>query len=123
MTGTLDGEVRPGPATSKFRQQGVHVGFVENKREDDDDLGGLLGTGQKKAEESEAKGHRGLTVDTDVLKCEVCRTELLPWQTECPNDGGRGVPPEELPAQEDALLARFLENEAAGNLPDPDEIT
>jgi len=98
------------------------VGFVQNKQ-DDDDLGGILGTGQRKGgqrRESEARGDRGLVVDTDPLRCVTCRRELLPWQAECPDDGGRGVPGDELPAKEDELLARFLRTQAEGGLPDPD---
>lgn len=94
------------------------MGFVVKKNEEDD-LGGLLGTGQKQEKRgSEARGHNGLTMDLDVLVCENCRSELLPWHEQCPDDGGKGVRLEDLPAQNDDVLNRFLEREQSGDLPD-----
>lgn len=42
-------------------------------------------------------------------RCAVCRRELLPWQSVCPDDGGAAIEPGELGAPEhDELLRRLL---------------
>lgn len=64
------------------------MGYV---REDDDDL--------------QADG---------VRRCATCRRELLPWEDTCPQDGGRAVRPDEIPAETDALLARLLAEDDPG---------
>lgn len=46
-----------------------------------------------------------------IQRCEICRRELLPWETECPDDGGRAIRPQEVQPAHDALLARLLEDD------------
>jgi hypothetical protein len=53
-----------------------------------------------------------LNLDLDLKACSICRRELLPWQEQCPDDGGAPVPKGELNPTFDPQLARFQMLEA-----------
>lgn len=61
----------------------------------------------------ERRDDRGdeLGLDLELRACAVCRRELLPWQDRCPEDGGEGVPRDQLPPPVDPLLRRLLEQD------------
>ena len=67
------------------------------ERSNEDEGGGLVG--------------RGRTVRLDEQRCATCNRQLHPWETVCPDDGGRAVRPEEVTAAPDPLLARLLAEE------------
>lgn len=69
------------------------------------------------AEEPGGGGGSGLHMDLDERYCVTCRRELMPWQTTCPDDGGKGVPLTELPSSMPPPPAHLLADE------DDDEAT
>lgn len=62
-----------------------------------------------------------LNLDLDLKACSICRRELLPWQDECPEDGGAPVPKGNLNPTFDPQLARFQMLEAQRASDDDDE--
>jgi hypothetical protein len=95
------------------------VGFVTRREDDEDDLGGLL-RGQRRGEDDAGDPSTGLDLGDELLRCQVCRRELLPWETTCPDDGGPGVLPSQIAAATDPLLERLLAEEA-GDAERPDD--
>lgn len=80
---------------------------IVGRNNDQDGLDDLLGSRKDESGEADVQ-RRGLTLDLDVRVCRTCRRELLPWQEQCPDDGGAAVRREELPPSPDPLLDRFL---------------
>ena len=56
-------------------------------------------------------GGSGLHLDLDERYCVTCRRAVLPWQTECPDDGGAAVPLGELPSSMPRPPAHLLDDE------------
>ena len=50
------------------------------------------------AEEPGGGGGAGLHMDLEERFCVSCRRAVLPWETECPDDGADVVPLTELPS-------------------------
>lgn len=48
-------------------------------------------------EEDEGDVGRGLELDLEIKACPVCRRELLPWQSRCPEHDAEAVPRSHLP--------------------------
>ena len=48
-------------------------------------------------EEPGGGGGSGLHLDLDERYCPACRRALLPWMTQCPDDGGTPVALRDLP--------------------------
>ncbi len=67
--------------------------------------------------------HQGLSkraelqLDLDEKVCSVCRRDLPVWVDRCPDCRGAAVRRVDLPAEEDALLARFLDEDSEGATP------
>jgi hypothetical protein len=59
-----------------------------------------MGVFAKKGDQEEpgGGGGSGLHMDLDERFCVTCRRAVLPWQTQCPDDGGAVVPLGELPS-------------------------
>lgn len=77
--------------------EGLTVGLINRKQEDDDELPGS-----------------GVSVDLDTKVCPSCRREAMPWEDTCPECGSATVAPDEVPASEIPLppgLAAIAEEE------------
>jgi hypothetical protein len=47
---------------------------------------------RKRKLEEPGSGGGGLELDLDIRSCTICRRDLHPWETVCPDDGGEAVP-------------------------------
>ena len=72
-------------------------------------MGVLTGRGDQ--EEPGGSGGSGLHLDLDERFCVTCRRAVLPWQTECPEDGGAVVTLQELPAAMPPPPAHLLDDD------------
>lgn len=101
------------------------MGFIQPRREEDPEqaLGAYGGRTSRIKDQDSAVGGHGLEIDLELRACAVCRRELLPWQETCPDDGGQPVLREQLPAPEDAILARLLEEDTADDGGPSDDTT
>lgn len=58
-----------------------------------------MGVFSKKGDvEEPGGGGSGLHLDLDERFCLVCRRAVLPWETQCPDDGAQVVALTELPS-------------------------
>ena len=85
------------------------MGVFGRMGEDDNVLRDLLGAKKGGQPGEESPQRVSLHLDLDVRACEICRRELLPWQDECPDDGGRAVRREDLPPPADPLAEQLAD--------------
>ncbi|MEX1178436.1 MAG: hypothetical protein WEB09_08230 [Nitriliruptor sp.] len=73
------------------------MGFIDPKKGDEDDGGGL--------------GATGLHVDLDLKRCPTCRRELTPWEERCPDCGEAGVAASQIAPDTFALPGLLAEDD------------
>jgi hypothetical protein len=74
-----------------------------------------MGVFAKKGDAEEpggAGGGPGLHLDLDERFCVICRRAVLPWQTQCPDDGGEVAALGDLPSSIPPPPAHLLDDEA-----------
>lgn len=77
---------------------------------------------RKRVDQEPSGGGASLHIDLDERVCPLCRRDLSPWHTTCPDDGAATVLRGELPAlnQPPAHLLRDLDDELDDE-DDPDD--
>lgn len=71
---------------------------------------GLLSP-DRRGDEDEGDVGRGLELDLEIKACPVCRREVLPWQTRCPEHDAEAVPRSDLPPTDGPPVPEHLREE------------
>lgn len=82
------------------------MAFIDPKRDQEDD--------------EDLPGASGLHLELDLKRCPVCKREVNPWQTTCPDCGETAVAASAVPASDFALPPGLLDlDDDEGETDDP----